>query len=56
MNMGKYSRRNVTYGKKFKRGRRLVMYRYLNGRDKTLVDAKTKQVISASTHPRRSKR
>jgi len=39
--------RNVTYGKKFKRGRKMVMYRYMNkdSATKTLVDAKTKKLI-----------
>jgi len=42
-----FSKRNVTYGKKFKRGKRMVMYRYLNKRasSKTLVDAKSKRLI-----------
>ena len=36
------------YGRRFKKGKRNVMYRYLNKKKstKTLVDARTKKVVS----------
>ncbi len=42
-----FTKRNVSYGKKFKKGTRTVMYRYMNKKKstKTLVDARTKKVI-----------
>lgn len=45
--MADFTKRNVTYGKKFKRGKRMVMYRYLNKKasSRVLVDAKTKKLI-----------
>lgn len=42
-----YTKRNVSYGRKFKKGNREVMYRYIDKKKstKTLVDARTKKPI-----------